>query len=89
MEEGGAPVSQEPTSNLREINDAEADLEAAQEKLNLQALPIRAYLDQTVVPLLLDGMSALVKERPPNPVEWLATYLMRHNPQNGADGGAK
>ena len=47
------------------------------DKLNLQALPIRAYLDQTVVPLLLDGMSALVKERPPNPVEWLATYLLK------------
>jgi len=89
MDDGGAPVPQDPTSNLREINEAEADLEAAQDKLNLQALPIRAYLDQTVVPLLLDGMSALVKERPPNPVEWLATYLMRHNPQNGADGGAK
>ena len=56
---------------------AEKDMEAAQDKLNLQALPIRAYLDQTVVPLLLDGMSALVKERPPNPVEWLATYLLK------------
>lgn len=65
-----------------QIQQAEADLEAAQEKLNLQALPIRAYLDQTVVPLLLDGMSALVKERPPNPVEWLAAYLLKHNPQN-------
>ena len=64
-----------------QIMDAENDLEQAQEKLNLQALPIRAYLDQTVVPILLDGMSALVKERPPNPVEWLATYLMKHNPQ--------
>lgn len=47
------------------------------DKLNLQALPIRAYLDQTVVPLLLDGMSSLVKERPPNPVEWLAMYLLK------------
>ena len=64
------------------IQEAEKDLNAAQEKLNLQALPIRAYLDQTVVPLLLDGMSALVKERPPNPVEWLAAYLLKHNPQN-------
>lgn len=62
---GGAPVDQGPSANLREMDDAEKDLEAAQEKLNLQALPIRAYLDQTVVPLLLDGMSALVKERPP------------------------
>jgi protein dpy-30 len=68
--------------SVRDVNDAEKDLEAAQDKLNLQALPIRAYLDQTVVPLLLDGMSALVKERPPNPVEWLATYLLKNNPQN-------
>ena len=82
---GGAPVDQGPSANLREMDDAEKDLEAAQEKLNLQALPIRAYLDQTVVPLLLDGMSALVKERPPNPVEWLATYLLKHNPQNPAN----
>ena len=32
-------------------------------KINLQALPIRQYLDQTVVPLLLQALSALVKER--------------------------
>ncbi len=30
---------------------------------DLKSLPVRAYLDQTVVPLLLRGMSALVKER--------------------------
>ena len=36
------------------------------------------------VPILLDGMSALVKERPPNPVEWLAAYLIKNNPQGGA-----
>ena len=67
-----------------QIQDYENDLEQAQDKLNLQGLPIRAYLDQTVVPLLLDGMSALVKERPPNPIEWLAAYLLKHNPQNQA-----
>lgn len=44
-------------------------------------LPIRAYLDQTVVPILLDGMSELVKERPANPVEWLAAYLLKNDPQ--------
>lgn len=69
---------------MEQQTNAEDALNDAQEKLNLQALPIRAYLDQTVVPLLLDGMSALVKERPPNPVEWLATYLLKHNPQNAA-----
>ncbi|KAJ1626051.1 Dpy-30 motif-domain-containing protein [Pavlovales sp. CCMP2436] len=49
-------------------------------------LPIRAYLDQTVVPPLLQALSALVKERPPNPVEWLATYLLQNNDkQPGAE----
>jgi protein dpy-30 len=60
---------------------AEKNMEVLQERLNIQSLPIRAYLDQTVVPILLDGMAALVKERPPNPVDWLASYLVKHNPQ--------
>ena len=62
-------------------DSAHTAAEAVQNKMHLQALPIRAYLDQTVVPILLEGMSALVKERPPNPVEWLAAYLIKNNPQ--------
>eukprot|EP00486_Rosalina_sp_Unknown_P004824 CAMPEP_0201571056 /NCGR_PEP_ID=MMETSP0190_2-20130828/13640_1 /ASSEMBLY_ACC=CAM_ASM_000263 /TAXON_ID=37353 /ORGANISM="Rosalina sp." /LENGTH=63 /DNA_ID=CAMNT_0047995311 /DNA_START=34 /DNA_END=221 /DNA_ORIENTATION=+ len=30
----------------------------------IQKLPVRRYLDQTIVPLLLAGMTELVKERP-------------------------
>jgi protein dpy-30 len=56
-------------------------VEHAQAKAEVLTLPIRSYLDQTVVPILLQGMSALVKERPPNPVEWLAAYLIKNNPQ--------
>ena len=63
------------------IDNSAAAAVAADKQKNFQALPIRAYLDQTVVPILLDGMSELVKERPPNPVEWLAAYLLRHDPQ--------
>jgi protein dpy-30 len=44
---------------------------------NLASLPIRAYLDQTVVPTLLQGLSEMAKERPPNPIEWLGNYLLR------------
>ena len=32
-------------------------------KKDIKTLPVRAYLDETVVPLLLKAMSALVKER--------------------------
>ena len=60
--------------------DAEKAAADVQSKLQQQALPIRAYLDQTVVPILLQGLSALVKERPPNPVEYLANYLLKNNP---------
>jgi protein dpy-30 len=55
--------------------------------VDAQSLPIRAYLDQTVVPLLLQGMAQLVKERPANPVEWLAYFLLENNPQAAATGG--
>lgn len=54
----------------------------------LQNLPIRAYLDQTVVPLLLQGMSALVKERPDDPVAYLAQYLVQHNPNATGTAGS-
>ncbi len=53
--------------------------EDLQKQINLQVLPARAYLDNTVVPVLLQGMSALVQERPPNPIEYLAAFLMRHS----------
>ena len=39
------------------------ELPAKRPKVDLQSLPTRAYLDQTVVPILLQGMSVLAKER--------------------------
>jgi len=48
---------------------------------NIQALPLRGYLEETVVPLVIEGLSAVARERPANPVEYLATFLLKHNPQ--------
>ena len=45
----------------------EKEREAAEKlvkpKVDLQSLPTRAYLDLTVVPILLQGMSTLAKDR--------------------------
>jgi protein dpy-30 len=48
-------------------------------KENINNLPIRAYLNKTVVPLVLQGMAEVAKERPENPVKYLADFLMNHS----------
>lgn len=43
-------------------------------------LPVRAYLDKTVVPILLQALSECSKERPQYPIEFIANYLLENNP---------
>ena len=43
-------------------------------------IPVRAYLDQTVVPILIRALSELAKVRPDNPVEFVARYLLDNDP---------
>ena len=50
-------------------------------RVSPHALPTRAYLDQTIVPLLLHGLEAAAVDRPKDPVEYLAAYLISNNPQ--------
>lgn len=45
---------------------------------NLQTASSRSYLEQTVVAIVTQGMAELAKERPENPLEFLANYLMKH-----------
>ncbi|KAL7532533.1 hypothetical protein ACHAXR_004690 [Thalassiosira sp. AJA248-18] len=78
-----APAAPAPAPAAPAPATSSANAAVSAQQKNMQALPIRAYLDQTVVPILLDGMSELVKERPANPVEWLAAYLLRNDPQKG------
>jgi len=47
-------------------------------KADVQSLPTRQYLDQTVVPILLQALTALSKERPPDAIEFLVGYLMKN-----------
>lgn len=49
------------------------------DKNQVNALPTRQYLDSTVVPILSQALKLLVKERPPNPTEFLALYLLRNS----------
>ena len=54
------------------------DKSESKQQQNVNSLLIRAYLDQTVVPLVLQGMAEVAKERPENPIKYLADFLMKH-----------
>jgi hypothetical protein len=52
------------------------------------AVSTRVYLDQSVVPILLQGLSWLAKTRPEDPIQSLANYLIEHKVEfEGQDSG--
>ncbi|XP_003390243.1 PREDICTED: protein dpy-30 homolog [Amphimedon queenslandica] len=54
-------------------------------RVEVMGLNTRAYLDQTVVPILIEGMAVLAKERPPDPIEYLAAYLLKYKERYQTD----
>ncbi|KAG0309753.1 Protein dpy-30 [Dissophora globulifera] len=56
-------------------------------KADIAAMPIRPYLDQTVLPVLLEGMKQLAKEKPQNPIEYLGHFLLNHSDSIGRSPG--
>ena len=51
-------------------------------KTDLRGLPTRQYLDQAVVPILLEALAALSRERPSDPIEYLISYLEKHKTEH-------
>jgi len=59
------------------------DVTTNKQKSDVSTLPTRAYLDQTVVPILLQGMSQIARERPAKPISFLAEYLLNNKEKYG------
>uniref|UniRef100_A0A6Q2X780 Protein dpy-30 homolog n=1 Tax=Esox lucius TaxID=8010 RepID=A0A6Q2X780_ESOLU len=86
--EGHTPVAENPhaeyglTENIQRIaeNEKSNTEKVSKQKVDLQSLPTRAYLDQTVVPILLQGLSVLAKERPTGQVQNSA-FLLKNKSQ--------
>ncbi|XP_013209497.1 protein dpy-30 homolog isoform X2 [Microtus ochrogaster] len=70
MLEGQTQVTENPHSEYGLTDNVERIVEnekinaekSSKQKVDLQSLPTRAYLDQTVVPILLQGLAVLAKE---------------------------
>ncbi|CEP02760.1 Dpy-30 motif [Plasmodiophora brassicae] len=65
-----------PAGASEHVQQAAAAAQQPAPESSLATMPVRAYLDETVVPLLLRGMLELAKKRPENPVEWLGNFLL-------------
>merc|ERR1711915_109670 len=75
-----------------EANREREMAKAAPGPVELQSLPTRKYLDETVIPLLLEGLAILSKERPPtapDAVEWLAAFLLKNKDYKQQSGVVK
>ena len=80
----------EVKESVESVKPKQVDAVPGAENSESSAVPVRTYLDNTVVPILLQAMSALVKERPEDPVNFVAEYLMKNNPKNvGKDAPAQ
>jgi hypothetical protein len=45
-----------------------------------KGMPVRQYMDVTVIPVLREGLKALNVARPDDPWQFLADYLVAHKP---------
>ena len=52
-----------------------------QETLEAASLPLRTYLMKHIMPTLTAGLLEVCKARPDDPVDFLAEYLFKLNPQ--------
>ena len=49
-------------------------------QMNVNHLPTKAYLDATITPTVLRALTEVCAARPDNPLEFVAYYLLKHNP---------
>jgi len=84
--EGNKRSLEEEGSSSKEGSSSSATPSSKRAKQDLQSLPTRQYLDQTVVPILLQGLASLARERPRDPIEYLAGYLLRHKREFDPEG---
>jgi adenylate kinase len=49
--------------------------------LERRAMPLRQYLLESIVPILTEGLLDVCKTKPNDPVDYLAEWLFRNNPE--------
>ena len=64
--------------NLNKKTEKENIKDSGKGKEKISEVSIRNYLNKTLVPVVLQGMAEVAKERPENPIKYLAEFLMKN-----------
>ena len=59
---------------------AELTAMTKQAPVSVNNLPTKQYLENTISPTVLKALSEVAKARPDNPLEFVAYYILKHNP---------
>ena len=49
--------------------------------LHINTLPTKMYLESTITPTVMKALQEVCEARPENPLEFVAYYLLKHNPE--------
>ena len=60
--------------------EAEKKAMMSQPEVHKNALPTKMYLEATVTPTVMKALQEVCEARPENPLEFVAYYLLKHNP---------
>ena len=52
-----------------------------EEQLQTDEEDLKKYLGDALIPLLAYGLDELERTRPPDPIQFLSHFLLRHNPR--------
>lgn len=69
--------------NILQIIDHETSSPSVPSLADIQAYPTAAYLNKTVIPIIIEGLSIVAKERPKKPVEYLAAFFIKNRERFG------
>eukprot|EP00758_Cryptobia_borreli_P007210 Tbor_TRINITY_DN5258_c1_g3::TRINITY_DN5258_c1_g3_i1::g.16662::m.16662/K00939/adk, AK; adenylate kinase len=65
-----------------EVNCINQMKESERIMLEERKAPLKAYLMKSVIPILTKGLIEVCNKRPDDPVDYLAEWLFRHNPED-------
>lgn len=69
--------------NILQIIEHELNTQNTPTLADIQAYPMPVYLNHTVIPIIIEALAVLDRERPKKPIEYLAAFLIKNRERFG------